>query len=276
MKKIFISYLITIGIAFSNIEDYNIGTWNIQGSSQLTESKWNVSIRQLISGVNAVNILMVQEAGSIPSTAVRTGRMVQPGGTPIEEFTWDLGTISRPRLVYIYHSPIDVGARRVNLSIVSDRRADDIIIIQQDTIAPDVTRPAIGIRIGNDVFFSIHALANGGGDAAAIVTAIHDYFMEMPNINWMIAGDFNREPTDLLRGLPARVEQNLRIVAPNFATHTSGARGGENRILDYGIVGRTVTGGRRPLLPSITALLMSSVVRSYISSDHFPVRFGKL
>ena len=151
-------FLIVISPLFANIEDFKIGTWNLQGSSASTESKWNVSVRQLISGSNPVNILMVQEAGSIPRSARPTGRVVQPGGTPVEEFTWDLGTSSRPRTVFIYYAPIDVGARRVNLAIVSDRQADEVLVVRQDRVATDASRPALGIRIGNDVFFSIHAL----------------------------------------------------------------------------------------------------------------------
>lgn len=257
----------------ANIEDFKIGTWNLQGSSASTESKWNVSVRQLISGSNPVNILMVQEAGSIPRSARPTGRIVQPGGTPVEEFTWDLGTSSRPRSVFIYYAPIDVGARRVNLAIVSDRQADEVFVVAQDRVAANVSRPALGIRIGDDVFFSLHALANGGGDASALVTAIHDRFMDMPNINWIIAGDFNREPASLLSGLDTRVINNIRILSPNTATHFSAS--GANRTLDYAVVGNTQPQGASARLPAISAILMAASVRSYLSSDHFPVRFSK-
>lgn len=268
-----IIFLIVISPLFANIEDFKIGTWNLQGSSASTESKWNVSIRQLITGINAVNILMVQEAGSIPRSARPTGRVVQPGGTPVEEFVWELGTSSRPRAVFIYYAPIDVGARRVNLAIVSDRQADEVFVVRQDRVATDVSRPALGIRIGNDVFFSLHALANGGGDASALVTAIHDNFIGMPNINWLIAGDFNREPASLLSGLDTRVTNNIRIVSPNTATHFSAS--GSNRVLDYAIVGNTQPQGAAAVLPSISAILMAASIRSYLSSDHFPVRFSK-
>ena len=149
----------------------------------------------------------------------------------------ELGTSSRPRAVFIYYAPIDVGARRVNLAIVSDRQADEVLVVRQDRIATDVSRPALGIRIGSDVFFSLHALANGGGDASALVTAIHDNFMGMPNINWLIAGDFNREPASLLSELGIRVIKNTRIVSPNTATHFSTS--GSNRVLDYVIIGNT-------------------------------------
>lgn len=161
--KYYCVFLVNFSFVLANIEDYRVSTWNLQGASANTESKWNVSARQLLTRDNPANILMVQEAGSIPTSAIRTGRLVQPGGTPVEEFTWELGTRYRSRMVYIYYAPIDVGARRVNLAIVSDRKADEVIVIRQVVVATDTFRPVIGIRIGNDVFFNIHVLANGGG-----------------------------------------------------------------------------------------------------------------
>lgn len=272
MKKILCCLCVLLTLANAKIEDYRIGTWNLQGASSSTENKWQVSVRQLISGSNPLNILMIQEAGAVPNSARRTGRQVQPGGTPVEEYIWDLGTVSRPRSVFIYHADLDVGARRVNLAIVSDRQADEVIVVHQTRVAAEASRPALGIRIGNDVFFSLHALASGGNDATALVTEIHDYFMNMPQITWFIAGDFNREPASLLSGLDRRVTQNIRIISPNTATHFS-ARG-MNRILDYAIVGNSQFPGVPVSLPVLSAVLAAASVRSYLSSDHFPVRFG--
>lgn len=273
MKKILFYLCISSCVLFANLEDYRVGTWNLQGSSAATESKWSVSVRQLIVGDDSLNVLAVQEAGAVPASAQRTGRQIQPGGTPVEEYIWQLGTSTRPRSVYIYYSNIDVGARRVNLAIVSDRMADEVIVVRQTSIAPDVSRPALGIRIGNDVFFNIHALASGGGDASALVTAVHDHFSGMPNVNWMILGDFNRDPASLRSGLPQRVDRNTRIVFPGSPTHFSSTGG---RVLDYAVIGRTDTQSTAPSLPSIIAFLMTATVRAHLTSDHFPVRFGRL
>lgn len=273
MKKLIWMSIFSINLLFGALEDYKIGTWNLQGASAATESKWSISVRQLIVGVNALNVLAIQEAGAPPASARRTGRRVQPGGTPVEEYIWELGTSTRPRSVFIYHADIDVGARRVNLAIVSDVQADEVIVVRQDTVAPQISRPALGIRIGNDVFFNIHALANGGGDASALVTAIHDNFMGMPDVNWMILGDFNREPANLRAALPQRVDNNVRFVFPSSATHFSSTGG--NRVLDYAIIGQTHPQRMTPTLPTLTALLMAAAVRAHLASDHFPVRFGK-
>lgn len=273
MKRFLIFPILISSLLFGALEDYKSGTWNLQGSSAATESKWSVSVRQLIVGENALNVLAIQEAGAVPASARRTGRMIQPGGTPIEEYIWDLGTSTRPRSVFIYYANIDVGARRVNLAIVSDRQAEEVFVVRQMTVSPDVSRPAIGIRIGNDAFFNIHALANGGGDAGALVTAIHDRFDNQPNINWMILGDFNRNPATLQAGLDTRVTRNIRIVAPNSPTHFSSTGG--NRVIDYAVIGRTQPQTTTPSLPALIALLMTASFRSHLASDHFPVRFGK-
>lgn len=274
MKKLLCFLALGFSLAFANLQDYRVSTWNLQGSSANTESKWNVSVRQLITGDNPANVLMVQEAGALPSSARRTGRIVQPGGTPIEEFTWELGTFSRPRMVYIYYAPLDVGARRVNLAIVSDRRADDVFVVRQTSVATDVSRPAIGIRIGNDAFFNVHALASGGGDAPALVTAVHDFFINMSEVNWIIAGDFNREPAMLQAGLDTRITNHINIVSPSSGATHFGARGAA-RVLDYAVVGRSSSMRSRTSIPQITALLIAASMRAHLSSDHFPVHFGR-
>lgn len=48
----------------ADLSDFKVATWNLQGSSARTENKWNINVRQLISGAGAVNILATQEAGS--------------------------------------------------------------------------------------------------------------------------------------------------------------------------------------------------------------------
>lgn len=238
----------------------------MQGSSATTESKWNVNIRQLISGNSAADILLVQEAGSIPVSAVYTGAVVQPVGVgiPIDEFAWNLGTASRPNQVFIYYSRVDVGANRVNLAIVSRRRADEVIVLPPPTTA---SRPIIGIRLGNDVFFSVHTLANGGTDVPAIVENVHRFFQNRPEISWFIGGDFNREPNSLLRALETTVRSRVDIVSPSGATQNSGGT------LDYGVAGNSATTSF--VAPAIAAVLMLANMRSQITSDHVPVNFRR-
>ncbi len=264
MIKAICAWLCVVGVAFGAIDDFKTASWNLQGSSATSESKWSVSVRQLISGENAADILALQEAGSLPQTATQTQRTFQtPQGIPIAEYTWDLGSRSRPDMVYIYYSPVDVGANRVNLAIVSRRMADDVIVLPPPTT---VSRPIIGIRIGNDVFFSIHALANGGRDAPAIVNAVFNHFSGRSDINWMILGDFNRSPASLRLELSLETRVRIAIVAPNIATQRSGG------ILDYAVIGNSGSGFREPL---VAAALMLANFRTQLVSDHFPVNFRR-
>ncbi|MFD1806961.1 cytolethal distending toxin subunit B family protein [Pasteurella oralis] len=257
--------------SYANLSDFKVATWNLQGSSAANESKWNINVRQLLSGEQGADILMVQEAGSLPSTALRTARVIQHGGTPIDEYTWNLGTRSRPNTVYIYYSRLDVGANRVNLAIVSRRQADEAFVIHSDSSVLQ-SRPAIGIRIGTDVFFTVHALATGGSDAVSLIRNIFTTFNQMPErrgYSWMVVGDFNRAPVNLeaaLRQEPS-VSENTVIIAPTEPTHRSGS------ILDYAILHDANLPRREQARERIGASLMLNQLRSQITSDHFPVSF---
>lgn len=256
---------------YADLTDFKVATWNLQGSSAANESKWNINVRQLLSGEQGADILMVQEAGSLPGSAVRTSRVIQHGGTPIEEYTWNLGTQSRPDIVYIYYSRLDVGANRVNLAIVSRRQANEVFVVHSDSSVLQ-SRPAIGIRIGTDVFFTVHALATGGTDAVSLIRNIFTAFnlsAERRGYSWMVVGDFNRAPVNLeaaLRQEPA-VSENTIIVAPTEPTHRSG------NILDYAILHDAHLPRREQARERIGASLMLNQLRSQITSDHFPVSF---
>ncbi|HEC1790507.1 cytolethal distending toxin subunit B family protein [Campylobacter sp. LMG 7929] len=266
MKKI-IFLILGFNLLFGALENYNSGTWNLQGSSASTESKWNISIRQLVTGANPMDILAVQEAGVLPSTAIMTPRQVQPVGIgiPIHEYEWNLGSSSRPNSVFIYYSRVDVGANRVNMAIVSRVQADEVFVLPPPTVA---SRPIIGIRIGNDAFFSIHALASGGNDGGAIVSAVDSFFRNRPEINWMILGDFNREAGSLVSLLDPDLRARTRVIPPNTNTQTSG------RIIDYAITGNSNTASLyNP--PPIIALLAVAGLRTFLASDHFPVNFRR-
>lgn len=275
MKKINVLYflLACVWSSFSgaNLDDFRIATWNLQGSSAANESKWNINVRQLITGNDSADILLVQEAGSLPASARRTGRVVQPTGVgiPIEEYLWNLGTSRRPDFVYIYYSRLDVGANRVNLAIVSRQQASEVFVVSTDSSVLQ-SRPAIGIRIRNDVFLSAHALATGGSDAGRIVEHVYRFFNmpERRQYNWMLVGDFNRSPNSLQNVLMREepdVNNNTLIVAPTEPTHRSGG------ILDYAILHNANQGQSQRT--TMSASIMFNQFRSQIVSDHFPVSF---
>lgn len=259
-------------MATARLEQYNVATWNLQGSSASNESKWNINVRQLLTGIDAADILMIQEAGSLPASAQPTGRIVQPEqvGIPIEEYRWNIGTASRPNLFYIYYSRLDVGANRVNLAIVSRVQATDVHVISSSSSVL-TSRPAIGIQIGNDAFFSAHALSSGGADAVSLVHNVNAFFLTRPSISWMLVGDFNRSPNSLQNALASEpsVNNNTIILAPTEPTHRSG------NILDYAIAHNASVPAGQPQQLDMGASIMFNRFRSQITSDHFPVSIVK-
>lgn len=183
---------------------------------------------------------------------------------------WNIGTRLRPDLIFIYYARTDLGGNRVNLAIASRRQADEVFLLPPPTT---LSRPMIGIRINNDAFFSIHALANGGADASAIVHNIDLFFQRSPTLastNWIIMGDFNREPVDLLSTFELELRLRTRIITNNAITQISA-----RRTLDYAVVGNSNRAIAPAPLPQISASTFFSGFRTHIASDHFPVTFRR-
>jgi len=235
-------------ISHANLNDKNVVSWNLQGSSASTESKWNANIRTMLIGLGAyrdIDILNVQEAGSVPSSAQlmpQLGlRLDNPNQleVPVEEYEWNLSTSSRPNIYYIYFSRVDTGANRVNLAIVSRQRA------------------------------------NGGSDSGIIVERVLDYFRSNNNpAQWMISGDFNRSPngsSTSLQGLLdrnyPRVSENVTIISQPSPTHINGGN------LDYSVVGQ-INDFNQPIVTLISMIFVAALYGQQ-ASDHIPVIFYK-
>lgn len=272
LTKLLLMLSFSFTLSHAVIDDFKTATWNMQGSSASSEAKWSVSIRQMFSGASGIDILAVQEAGTLPQTARATGRTFDFNGTSVQvsEHIWNLGTSQRPSFVYIYYAPTDAGANRVNLALVSRMPADEVFLLPPPTTA---SRPMLGIRINNDAFFSIHALANGGVDASAIVHNIDIFFQSSPTLastNWIIMGDFNREPGELLSSFELALRLRTRIITNSAITQVSA-----RRTLDYAIVGNSNRAIVPAPLPSITASTFFGGFRTHLASDHFPVTFRR-
>lgn len=254
-------------------------TWNMQGANEQgtngSQSKWTTVIPQMLSpyGGNA-EILALQEPGgpltnAIPPPAAGAPAISGPGAAtvPVQEFQLNFGTERRPKIFYIYYWDY---SQRTNLAIISRSRAEEIIVFP--TLLSG-RRPVIGIRIGDDYFFNLHAGAHRNNEAPAQVIAIEQYMANIingtprtaanPNANWMIMGDFNREPVDLENHLPVPPPGTQRRIIYNgrSATQTSG------RELDYAVAGGATVPGGGPAFLSV-ATLMNHM------SDHVGVRFA--
>lgn len=264
--------------ANAKISDYKTATWNLQGSSSSTESKWNINVRQLISGAlgRRIQILAIQEAGNVPLSA---SLMPQIGTTqsgvlftnpnqlaiPVNEYRWNLGTAGRADNRYIYFARNDSGANRVNVSIVTDRRVDEVIILPP-TNNYNGARPILGVRIGSDYFFNIHASANGGVNAPLTIHNLSNYFTGIHNYpaQWMLMGDFNRSPSNLMSALHTQYPILAQSIRPVYQPHPTHQGGGN---YDFAVVG-----GLSPSLALVAARLIAAL-GNQISSDHLPIRF---
>ncbi|HFV9915907.1 TPA: cytolethal distending toxin subunit B family protein [Salmonella enterica subsp. diarizonae serovar 61:l,v:z35] len=269
MKLFCVFFLFSSINSFAALNDFTVVTWNMQGANSGTENKWQSSVRQLISSrVGGADILLLQEAGQVPVSAELTSRIIvsQVPGVPVEEFIWSLGTRSRPQQVFLYFSRVDTGANRVNLAIVSRQRADEVLVVAPPT---PVSRPILGIRIGQDAFFNTHALASRGSDSASIIASVNQFLFQqatpLRDVNWMIAGDFNRSPESLTT-LMQRTQPaiNFSVVSTGLPTQSSGGE------LDYAVIGSL----SQPVAQNLTASPFLAQRLGQITSDHIPVEFS--
>lgn len=248
---------------FAALDDFEIVSWNMQGSNASTESKWRGNIIPLILG--GAEIILLQEAGQVPATAMTpTGRQFN---TPITvtEHIWNIQTRSRPRNLFIYFINTDPGGNRVNMAIVSRVRADDAFVL---THTAGTVRPAMGIRIGMDAFFTIHAGSPGGNDAPRLINAVSDFFTnnadpDLRNVRWFVGGDFNRSPDSFRMALDRSFPRtDVEIIRTNQPTQSSGGE------LDYAVVG-----GPGAIPASLVSTLFFAERLGQIASDHTAVGF---
>lgn len=229
------------------LEQHTPATYNMQGASAETASKWSSDIRDLTAGHD---VLALQEAGPVPA--------LTPGGSfnyvntygngagAVHHYTRNFGTSSRPLLRQVYFLRTDQGGNRVNLAMVTRNQPDEVVIVPP-TFA--TSRWSFGLRFGQTVFFTVHALSGGGNDGPGMVRRIAQ-FTAQHGWDYAVMGDFNRDPDRWAGQLP----QGSFLYRSGQATQQSAGE------LDYMIASRAVQlyEGRR--------------LGGY-SSDHYPVDF---
>ena len=195
----------------------NSVTWNMQGGNDSLDNKWNKFVKQL---VREKTYVCLQEAGKLPASNV-SDEDPPPGDDSIDEnyqwryVKWNIGTRDRPEDVYVFWMLRSASQVRVSLAICSKAKADRLLFINP-VIANG--RPSIGIELGPDRVYTLHALSSGGGDAPGLVRAIAGG--PQP---WYALGDYNREPNSWEGKLP----EGSIIDPPDKATQQSGKK------LDY-------------------------------------------
>ncbi|WP_110973133.1 endonuclease/exonuclease/phosphatase family protein [Pseudomonas huaxiensis] len=182
--------------------NFDVSTWNMQGASASTESKWRTKVLQL---ARANDIVVLQEAGAVPASATLTSQIQtndQFGiSHQVDHYLWNLGTSARPEAYHVFF--FDVQRLRVNLAIVvrgtSPLEIHDVAIVSDgvSVTAPNY-RPAMGIRVRSRsalhhehvTVFNFHAISGGGVNASRVLREV-SWHIETP---FVMLGDFNRDP----------------------------------------------------------------------------------
>ena len=231
----------------------NVVTWNMQGATGQGENKWNADVTRLFRG--DAEIVCLQESGFPPNTAIPIppppwlAGFAPPPGLNVQFLQWNIGTGSRPFLLYILWVETDLGAHRNNVAIVSRHMPMNLIYVNPGLPGG---RPAVGFRIpygfGTVDVFSLHAFSGGGGDAPNLLNNIN-----ATGGSWFAAGDYNRDPGTW--GPPPPPPGALLCGHNPVATHP-----GTGTNLDYAF---------KSPGPAVYGI----VFENFIVSDHFPVGY---
>ncbi|KXK60624.1 hypothetical protein AWW66_17855 [Micromonospora rosaria] len=244
-------------------------TWNMQGSGSSAEgsydNKYRNTVQQLALGAE---VIALQEAGSPPAGGAHLGDHAQndfqrADGTfpPVREYRY-AGSAGRPGgFLYWLHTDTSPNApNRVNMAVATQQRVDpDAIFVVP---SPMGGRPALGINVGETVYFTLHGFSGNGNDMPGLLGAIRTRMLNAgPNngpLDWVAMGDFNRDPGTLAAALnPAQ----FVVHAPPTPTHPSQ---NPERTLDYAVV---------PAANGVPRITNTAVVNQPVPSDHIPVGF---
>ncbi|MFF3373745.1 hypothetical protein ACFYXF_12465 [Streptomyces sp. NPDC002680] len=251
--------------ASAAVEDYRPATYNMQGGGGAGGSKWTTDIPQLMNA--GYNVIALQEAGPQPPPTARllwTSRYLagndQWSGWRVYEYEWDPfpRRINLPWHIYWvrtdFSGPAGVNGGRVNLAILSNQDAPEVFIARPTFWGNNglpSSRPALGIRLAQTLFFSVHAVSPSGNDGAGLLRNIAGL---AGGRDWAAMGDWNREPNTL------PIQQGMHRYTAGTPTHMGG--NGTNRELDYMVSNEAIPG-------------YGGVAHGY-GSDHHAVMFRRL
>ncbi|MEU9347690.1 hypothetical protein AB0D74_41485 [Streptomyces sp. NPDC048278] len=256
--------------ASAAVEDYRPATYNMQGGMSAGQSKWTTDLPQIMNA--GYNVIALQEAGPQPPASARltwTSPYLSGNdhwrGWRVYEYEWDPypNRINPPWHIYWvrtdFSGPAGVNGGRVNLAILTTFDAAEAFVARPAFWGSNglpTSRPALGIRLGQTLFFSVHAVSgNGAGnDGPGLLNQISA--LAGTRI-WAAMGDWNREPDDLA------IRRGWHRYRTNGATHMSLVAGRTvNRELDYMVSNERIAG-------------YGGVAHGY-GSDHMAVMFRRL
>ena len=147
-------------------------TWNMQGGTDGTESKWTKGVQVLLnSSQGDADVVCLQESGSPSGNVEDLPDLPWTGSPPstmvYSYFKWTPIKDS----YYVLWVNTDSGSSegRVNIALASQTAPTGFLYAD-----PGLTdgRPAIGMILDDNVF-SIHAFASGGGDADGLIKNVN-------------------------------------------------------------------------------------------------------
>ncbi|HSV65659.1 MAG TPA: RICIN domain-containing protein [Mycobacteriales bacterium] len=243
-------------------------SYNMQGATSGQDSKWTTTVGGYI---RQTEVVALQEAGPVPPGAF-VQNIALPGvalpqvglGNVVQHHRWQFGFESYE--VYFLQTDARGGAYtggRVNTALVTQREADEVTAVPSPV---QNGRAALGVRFGDTWYFSFHArsMGNQPNDAAAMIAQVNATIAARGlNENWVVLGDFNREPNQL----GADLLGGQGIAPPIYAARD--ANGGylptqqSGRALDYAVARENVNGVQANRLAGASA-------------DHYAFAFGAL
>ncbi|MGW4798645.1 RICIN domain-containing protein, partial [Nonomuraea sp. NPDC004297] len=185
-----------------------------------------------------------------------------PTRPPVREYRYG-GTASRPQ-GYLYWLHTDTSPtnppNRVNLAVATRTRAAGVFVIEPQF---NGSRPALGVNIDGVVYFTVHGVSPGGNDMAGLVDRIRTRMATAgPNgtaLNWVVMGDFNRDPDQLRPALNNYADGQFAVYDPPSPTHPSWRPASR---YDYAVL---------PNAGNVPYVRSSTVLSTMRQSDHLPV-----
>ncbi|MFE9250093.1 RICIN domain-containing protein [Streptomyces sp. NPDC007088] len=209
----------------------SLATWNMQAGSDRWAGAATLATWQSVVALQEVPLQAPAGALPIPST------------DGVEHYRW---TVSRDEVRYLYI--LRTGTR--DLGMITSWEADNALVL------PGVYRPALALVNEEDdtVYASVHAASGGGNDAGSLIRLVADAAYDNVNSNWVVMGDFNRDPAALAALNPPG---GTLIYNSGQATQQSGGE------LDY-------------MVSNVRTDNWQATVGGNRGSDHWPVHFNSL
>lgn len=174
-------------------------TWNMQGAgtSVVPGVKWQVLADYLIGlpDEERPSVIAVQECGEVPGKISGAWQSVDSGFIPngwlVDLFRWKATSTASgaSRTYYVSWILWDIRGNRVHLAVISESKPADAT----GTFAGEgcELRPALGVKIDHQWYFSVHANAAYGCDAEELLANIWTAVSCGP---WIALGDYNTPP----------------------------------------------------------------------------------